>query len=200
MANPRNLLSQQETVDNLTSTSSVFPLSANQGRILNNRVSPAIYNSVLKTTTLPIFTFPSSVATDLSIYWSSTLLQPILTNNASGETVYYTFRAIWDIPSQQGYPARHYQASKSLVGISDAYFTNTNAPISGLELDLVPSNIDVCMQIGNNVTGENTSMNFTILLDAFEVAPTLEFVSILGYFREITPDSVKNFLKIEENK
>ena len=39
MSNPRNLLSQQDTVDNLTSTSVVFPLSANQGRLLQNEIN-----------------------------------------------------------------------------------------------------------------------------------------------------------------
>jgi hypothetical protein len=48
MANPRKLLSQQDTVDNLTSTSSIYPLSANQGRVLQNEINNISGGGIVK--------------------------------------------------------------------------------------------------------------------------------------------------------
>ena len=49
MSNPRNLVSQQDIVDNLESTSTIFPLSANQGRVLQNEINNISGGGILNT-------------------------------------------------------------------------------------------------------------------------------------------------------
>jgi len=48
MSNPRFLLSQSNVIDNVISTSTNFPLSANQGRILQNQISSITSTNFIK--------------------------------------------------------------------------------------------------------------------------------------------------------
>jgi hypothetical protein len=48
MIEERNLLSQQDVVDNLTSTSTIYPLSANQGRVLQNEINNISGGGIVK--------------------------------------------------------------------------------------------------------------------------------------------------------
>jgi hypothetical protein len=188
MANPRQLLAQQDVVDNLTSTSTIFPLSANQGRVLQEEIN-SISGSFLfgaetiKSSDGTLFTFPSTIANDLSIIWDSTNTQPGIFNNST-DNINYSLVANWDRINEQGYPDRRAQPTTQQNGIGTIYFTDTNSPVSGLILDDNADNLSVYIQFYNLTTLVKANIKFDIMIDA-TIDLSTQYVKILGFYEEL---------------
>lgn len=131
-----------------------------------------------------VFTLPTTVAADASIEYDTDSFELRVVNNDGTDTLEVSFRAIWEA-DLVGYPQHHYPSTGSFVSIVGAgalYFTNTDLPIVGLELDATPKGIQIYLRIRSTNSGNTIVMNFNSLV--IDQGGTL-FVTTHGTFGEL---------------